>query len=196
MASRSISAVRTWARNPEVGDEKGCVSCCRSPLSGERSARWPPGFSAESSSLECSPRLPEPLGFSSLLMAPHPDKPSALYSNAEVVRTITQDGHEKRHFCALQPSNYTESMRSEASKFDSASQVSLLPTTRVRTANSRHYFSPGETGNTVWRGSGMAASPLAARHKIAFSIPVSAASATEKSRAADSFAPGASFVLA
>src|SRR6516225_8028536 len=58
------------------------------------------------------------------------------------------------------------------------------------------YLSPRKTGNTEWRGSGMGRSPLAARHSIAFSTSVSAASATEKSSVADSFARGEFLALA
>src|SRR5271165_2398652 len=135
MASRSISAVRTWARNPDVGDEKGCVSGCRSALSGERSARWPPEFSAESSSPECSRRLPEPLGFSSLLMAPYPDVFSASYSNAEAVCAIPQHGHNLRDDGAANRISNAESITSEGARREKIGPAPHLRTKRVRTKN-------------------------------------------------------------
>ena len=45
-------------------------------------------------------------------------------------------------------------------------------------------------------GSGMGMSPMASRHKMAFTTPASAASATEKFNDEDSFAPGAFFSFA
>src|SRR5664279_6280049 len=123
MASRSISAVRTWARNPGVGDEKGCVSSLRSPRSEDLSARWPPVLSAESPSLGCSRRLPEPLGFSSLLMAPYPDVFSDIYSNAEAVHAITRHGHDLRHFRVAAVDKCTESMTCKEAKVKTANEV-------------------------------------------------------------------------
>src|SRR6516164_9398580 len=61
--------------------------------------------------------------------------------------------------------------------------------------NIRSYCRPGEAGITECLGSGMGASPFAARHRMALRVSVSAASATEKLSAADASAPGAVFAL-
>src|ERR1035438_2985690 len=196
MASRSISAVRTWARNPGVGVANRCDSCGRSTLSGGFPARWLLDFPEASPSPGSSWRWPEPLGFSSLLMARYPYVLSVLYSNAEPILGITRQGHDERHFRALRPMNRAESMTSEDTTFNQPNYEPHSLTACGRTEHSLFYFSPGERGNTVWRGSGMAMSPLAACQRIAFSTSVSAASATEKSSAEDSFAPRAVLVLA
>src|SRR3974377_716050 len=58
------------------------------------------------------------------------------------------------------------------------------------------YFSCHETGITACFGSGGGRSPLASRQRMALRVAVSAASATEKSNAEDSLAPGAFLALA
>src|SRR5664279_4272953 len=100
MASRSNSAVRTWARNPDVGAENEGVSGCGSALPADLAEGGAADCLSASPSAGCSRRLPEPLGLSSLLMARHPDILSALYSNAEAVCAITRQGQEERHFRA------------------------------------------------------------------------------------------------
>ncbi len=83
MASRSISAVRTWARNAGVGAEKDCGSCFRSPLSGASVTLAASTFGG-GIARRLFPALARTVWFFVVTDSAPPRRISASYSNAEV----------------------------------------------------------------------------------------------------------------